>query len=251
MNIIPDQDKKHILKSMNGFPPFSALLKCKTDEQKNEWGKLYDLYRLQALELEAYFCGQPSIFQQEPNSYTKKDREFFDSLMRFHLDFYQLIRDCWGYLKEASCRFEITIPDSPGHFFTAFLKAECEATIDRFLYYSEFSPRSNYQLYLDDKKIKLLRTKEKLSHSEKTKIAEYDKRVDKLIKNQNKSYLLLYCMVMDISRENKKRDKSVALSWERFEESADRLDRVVHSSMQPKKNPKGYKCHNGLKSPLS
>lgn len=251
MNIIPDQDKKHILKSMNGLPPFSALLKCKTDEQKNEWGKLYDLYRLQALELENYFSGKPSIFQQEPNFYTKKDKEFFNSLMRWYLALYQLIRDCWGYLKEASYRFEIVIPDSPGQFFTAFLETGCNAMINQFLYYSEHSPRRNHKLYSEEKKIRVLRKKAELSHSEKTKIAEYDKRVDKLFNNQDKSHLLLYCMVMDIARENKKRDKDVALSWRAFEESSDRLDRIIHSSMHPSKNPQAYKWHNGLKTPLS
>ncbi|WP_414589345.1 hypothetical protein [Scytonema sp. PCC 10023] len=238
--IVSSEDQTVILEKLDGLPP-EYLLNELTQDQKEHWYGVKDVFQKTHLSLKAFFSGNPNPLQSLPD----EEKELYGHLTDYYISLYGLIQ--WGW-EDILSQFAQWHSDyytedfpfrTPGETLADIMQRDAGAQywqckIGR----HDFKPRKMYQLRLQAKKL----IEGKLSPKQ---MSQHEKDVKALAKPfQLFKELEIFCVNACRMGVQSRKDKLLKLKIQDYERKRENLSDLLHRHYR---NMRGYAWENGKK----
>lgn len=261
------KDAEIILQKANEIPPISWLPNNPTDDQREHWQLIHQIYSCLRVELHSYFSGDESPLREllppiwvdtvKPQAY-------------IYINLYNLLREGWDVIKSGVERLSrnlnldsnhsrtvdlISSASSPGQLLASIIEMDCKHQFEQCLSYSEFKPRKALELISTSEKVeKLENINSELSKSEVRKVAEYNKTIERMAKPLRRKASpivtgLCICLCSEYLKRNKRNELKNALR--QYQKSQAERNGFAKAQLHPRKKIKGSKWENGFCLPLT
>ncbi len=166
--IIDKATQNQILQAINGLPPLAWLDLCKSKDQIEHFNLIRRVFRFTYIGLKEYFEGEKSTL----------DSELAVAQRNYYLAIYELMQQGWRYIEIAAQESALQdFPHTPGEAIIRLIENDCAAFFAPCLEPYEWSKDSAYRLYLLEKEVRDLESKELLKPGEEKKIEKFSNKL--------------------------------------------------------------------------
>jgi flavin-binding protein dodecin len=223
--------QKKILRAIDGLPPMAWLEVCQSQAQLEHWNLIRRAFQFTYVGLKEYFEGQKSTL----------DSELAIAQRNYYLAIYEVIQLGWHHIEIAAQDATLQdFPNTPGEAIVKLIENDCAAFFNPCLQYHEFSKDGAYRLYLLEKQVRELESKESLKSAEQRKIEKFSTKL-KQMQRSYRELLNLRHFCLAVCRDVAKRDRTLKESLTIF----NTRQLYLHSLIAPKLRKGESYCWDG------